>query len=202
MTRYPNLPENWAPDQDLRRRFESPAFPEIFIGILRAQGADVDGKTLKSLENELALHGFKTVRIEVADLIDRCVDSPDNGGANPSWTAPSARIRSLMDMGDLLRAAIHPSAAAMMAVTEISQRREQAQEQAARGGSKGIAYVIRHLVGADEVSRLRSVYKQRFFAVALLQDSRGRQDGLVKKLSQGMTKAEGPNESTRAIANR
>ncbi len=171
---YPNLPPLWEP-VDLQSLVpRESGLPELFFGITRPLGADNKLQTLKHLERKLTEHKYYPYRIEIADLIETCLQQSDGGGASPHWEHVSHRTTALMSMGDALRSAIHPSVAAMMAIAEISRVRPEVQKTAAAREFRGVAYIIRHLVNPTEVSRLRSVYKQRFFAVAILESEESR----------------------------
>ena len=94
--RYPNIPDNWSPigGTALDELQSVAVFPELFMGIIRAQGADAEEHTLKYLEQRLLDHSFLPYRIEIADLIAACgVDL--EGGTRGDWDGRYARIRLL-----------------------------------------------------------------------------------------------------------
>lgn len=130
---------------------------EVVIGLVGAMGTDMDRVT-SVFTDALTSVNYATTVVHVSDLIrDYC----ESEGV--VHTTARTALDELMDLGDALREALgHGSAAAALAVGEIS-----AQRDVATGGVErsSVATIIRQLKHPKEVEVLRTVYGPRFVLV-------------------------------------
>lgn len=170
------------PSPDWATSGERDLLPELFIAFARPQGTDarsVKDKVEKILRDT---HHYWVETIDLAELLRNAsfIISGSTDSTLGKQSEGYERTLDLMRMGDAFRTR-EPSNVAMLAVCEIHRRRPAVQLMAQEKFRKGIVYFIHNLMHESEVSRLRSIYKQRFFLVAIHQPRVERLHRLMSK---------------------
>lgn len=141
--------------------------PELVIGIVSPAGSR-RATLVELIQNELKEYGYGTQHIKLSDLISLV---PKHKNIHSDNTEEPGRTIALMDAGNEVRMDSGlGDALAILAITEIKNRREAVQDfsNAGTGGDycQRVAYILDSLKHPDEVNTLRSVYGQGFQLVS------------------------------------
>jgi len=136
--------------------------PELVIGLVGPIAAD-RSRVVRCVIGSLSEMGYHAAVIKVSGLFRTLPhrfwrELPDDGPADLRYVA-------LMTAGDTLRQLMDSNdAAALLAIREIVASRPKAIKNV---GNRGVAFIVDSLKTPEEVSRLRGLYGNRFFAIAV-----------------------------------
>jgi deoxycytidylate deaminase len=159
---------------------------ELVIGMVAPLGADLE-RVERELESALREAGYAVERITLTELLAGFGVEPEMQARLDSANVVT-RYEAKMDLGTTFcRETGLKDALAHLAIDEIRRRRLEKRPPIKSGDFvaplKRTAFLIHQLKRPDEITRLRSVYDERFRLLGVWEPKDQRVDGLTRKLA-------------------
>src|SRR5882672_3041990 len=155
---------------------EKPPGPELVFGLVGALGVDLD-LVEKLLNDELKAVGYTAVGIRLSKLLHRT--KVWNGEEKEKL---DAKIEQHQEVGNLFAKEMkRADALALLAINEIRKNRKEKGDPDRPQERR--AYILRQLKRPGEVTKLREVYGDAFFLVAMYSPKQMRVEELGRRIA-------------------
>ena len=163
----------------------TPERPDLYIGLVCPAGTDLT-EIKSQLQAQLKVVQYQYEEIKVSTLIKDLLEvAPEDD--------EFARIKTLMDCGDKMRAASpNGDGVAAAIIAELRRRRGESD------GPTSTAYVIDSLKNPKELDLLDQIYGRNYYSISIFKPVQNRLDNLSRKIAE--TRREPLSENHKELA--
>lgn len=157
--------------------------PEIFIGLVSPVGTDLQG-VIKSLADSFKEFGYETKHVKITDMFGDIADKVNYSLIKKF--KKKDRIKEYIYFGNELRRNYGNDILSKLAISSIIDWRLNV-----KGGKPNysrVVYIIDQLKTKEEISLLKSTYKEAFFQVSVYSARDVRVDHLSKRMAEADNK--------------
>lgn len=152
--------------------------PDLYIALVGAAGTDLE-PVKTQLKAHLASFDYSYNDIKVSQLISEFCN------VSVAGQEEDARIKSLMDAGDKIRAACNNGDGVVsLVVTAVQAMREQSGKESETGLVGSTAFIIDSLKNPEEIRTLNRIYGRNFYTISVYAPETDRINRLANRIAE------------------